>query len=560
MTENFSTIFEAHKPNYNLKSGDTIKANVIAIDRDYVTLDVGLKSEGLVPLSEFRDLYGTVEINIGDEVDVVLDNIEDGYGGNILSREKAKKQASWIDLTNKYHEGLSVFGVVTGKVKGGFTVDVNQVKAFLPGSLVDVRPVKDPKFTEGQEIEFKIIKMDLKRNNIVVSRKALLESENMQERSELLFNLEDGQVTTGIVKNLTDYGAFIDLGGVDGLLHITDISWKRIKHPSEVLNIGDEISVKVLRFDKDKNRVSLGMKQLGDDPWLELIAKYPLGSQLSGEVTNITDYGCFIEIENGVEGLVHMSEMDWTNKNIHPGKLVSLGDSVNVKVLEVDHERRRISLGMKQCIVNPWVAYAEQHKKGEKIKGTIKSITDFGIFIGLSGDIDGLVHLSDIAWDDSGENVVKNYAKGQEIEAVVLSIDPDRERVSLGIKQLKIDTFSEYLDANPKGTIVNASVLGVEKTHALLALAEGVKGEIKAVELSSEEKITDARNAVKVGDSVEAKIVHIDRKNKIINLSVKAKDEYEEATALQNYKQSADDASVRKLGDIFKEQISDNNS
>lgn len=558
MSDNFAKLFEENQSNNIIRQGDIIKANVLSIERDYVTLDAGLKSEGLVPIDEFCDASGDIEVSIGDEIDVVIDNIEDGFGGNILSREKAKKQAAWRDLTEKYKSGETVSGLVTGKVKGGFTVEVSQVKAFLPGSLVDVRPVKDTKFIEGKMVEFKIIKMDSKRNNIVVSRKALLESENTEERTALLESLAEGQVIKGLVKNLTDYGAFIDLGGIDGLLHITDISWKRIKHPSETLNIGDEITVKILRFDKDKNRVSLGMKQLGEDPWLDLVRRYPISTKLTGAVTNITDYGCFIEIEDGVEGLVHMSEMDWTNKNVHPSKIVSLGDEVEVKVLEIDDERRRISLGMKQCLSNPWISYSEEHSKGEKIKGVIKSITDFGVFIGLEGDIDGLIHLSDLSWDDTGENIVKEYSKGQEVEAVILSIDPERERVSLGIKQLTNDLFLEYLEANPKGTIVNAKITEVNKKNVLLDLAEGVVGEIKSRELSAEENVDDARNKVKLGDTLEAKIINADKKAKIIHLSVKAKDVAEEAEAIKSYQQSAN-ASTTKLGDLLKEQMSSDN-
>ncbi|NQY42302.1 MAG: 30S ribosomal protein S1 [Legionellales bacterium] len=556
MSENFAELFEKTQFDNLFRQGDIIKASVISIDRDYVILDAGLKSEGLIPINEFCNSEGQVEVSIGDEIDVVLDDIEDGFGGNVLSREKAKKQAAWLELTEKYKSGETVSGLVTGRVKGGFTVEVSQVKAFLPGSLVDVRPVKDPKFIEGKQVEFKIIKMDAKRNNIVVSRKALLESENAEERAALLESLAEGQVVRGIVKNLTDYGAFIDLGGIDGLLHITDISWKRISHPGKVLNIGDEITVKILKFDKEKTRFSLGIKQLGEDPWLDLVNKYPVGTKLVGKVTNITDYGCFVEIDKyGVEGLVHMTEMDWTNKNVHPSKVVSLGDEVEVQVLEIDNDRRRISLGMKQCISNPWVDYANRHNIGENIKGVIKSITDFGIFVGLEGSIDGLIHLSDLSYDDDGENAVKEYSKNQEIEAVILSIDPERERISLGIKQLTADVFLEYLDANPRGTIVNTKVIEVNKKDVKLELIEGVLGEIKARDLSAEENVDDARMKVKVGDNLEAKIISADKKAKVVYLSVKAKDVEEEAEAIKNYQQSAN-TSTTKLGDLFKEQMS----
>ncbi len=556
MSENFAELFEKNQFNSYIRQGDIIKANVLSIDRDYVTLDAGLKSEGLIPISEFYNAEGKVEVGIGDQIDVVLDDIEDGFGGNVLSREKAKKQAAWRDLTEKHKSGETVSGLVTGRVKGGFTVEVNQVKAFLPGSLVDVRPVKDPKFIEGKQVEFKIIKMDAKRNNIVVSRKALLESENAEERAALLDSLAEGQVVKGIVKNLTDYGAFIDLGGIDGLLHITDISWKRISHPGKVLSIGDETTVKILKFDKEKTRFSLGMKQLGEDPWLDLVNKYPIGTKLVGNVTNITDYGCFVEIDKyGVEGLVHMTEMDWTNKNVHPSKVVSLGDDVEVQVLEIDNDRRRISLGMKQCISNPWLDYANRHSKGEKIKGVIKSITDFGIFIGLEGSIDGLIHLSDLSYDDSGENIVKEYSKNQEVEAIILSIDSERERISLGIKQLTGDVFLEYLDANPKGTVVNTKIIEVNKKEVLVELAEGITGEIKARDLSAEENVDDARTKVKIDDTLEAKIINADKKTKIVYLSVRAKDAAEEAEAVKTYQKSASAGTT--LGDLFKEHMSD---
>ena len=561
MTENFKELFEASIGKTNMFPGAIVTAVVVGIDRSsgVVTLNAGLKSEGIVNIDEFLDENKNLEIKVGDEVEVSLDAVEDGFGETILSREKAKRHEAWNRLEKAHTAKETVRGIISGKVKGGFTVELGQVRAFLPGSLVDVRPVRDSTYLEGKELEFKVIKMDVKRNNIVVSRRAVVEEENSVERQALLESLTEGQEVKGIVKNLTDYGAFIDLGGIDGLLHITDISWKRVKHPSEVLNVGDEIRVKVLSFDRERNRVSLGMKQLGNDPWEDIINRYPEGARLSGKVTNITDYGCFVEIEDGVEGLVHMSEMDWTNKNIHPNKVVSLGDVVNVMVLEIDQERRRISLGMKQCQENPWDAFARTHNKGDKVSGKIRSITDFGIFIGLDGEIDGLVHLSDIAWNVAGEEAVKDFKKGQDVEAVILAIDPERERISLSIKQLANDPFSNYAETNAKGTIVTGKVTAVDAKQVTIELAPEVEGTIKANELSTE-KVDDARNLVKEGDEIEAKIMLVDKKNRSIVLSVKAKDAADEAEALRKYSRSAaDEAPSAKLGDILKEKIQTNN-
>jgi small subunit ribosomal protein S1 len=554
MSESFKELFEESIASTNMFPGAIIPAKVIDIDDDYVTLNAGLKSEGVVAIDEFCDKHGDLEIKIGDMVEVALDSVEDGYGETILSREKAKRQEAWRHLARCSENNETVTGVISGKVKGGFTVEIGSIRAFLPGSLVDVRPVRDPSYLEGKELEFKVIKMDAKRNNIVVSRRAVVEEENSAERQSLLESLHDGQELDGIVKNLTDYGAFIDLGGIDGLLHITDISWKRVKHPSEILSVGQEIKVKVLNFDHSRNRVSLGMKQLGNDPWVDLVERYPEGKTLSGKVTNITDYGCFVEIEEGVEGLVHMSEMDWTNKNIHPSKVVSLGDGVDVMVLEIDQERRRISLGMKQCVGNPWENFAAQHAKGEKVSGKIRSITDFGIFIGLDGEIDGLVHLSDISWSASSEEAVKQFKKGQEVEALILAIDADRERISLGIKQLEQDPFNSFVDSHGKGTIIKGKVIEVEPKMVTLELAEEVTGSIRAAELS-DKRVDDATTMVNVGDELEAKITNVDRKNRSISLSIKAKDAQEEQEAIRKYSKSGDEGSTTTLGDLLKEKM-----
>ncbi|KTD15612.1 30S ribosomal protein S1 [Legionella gratiana] len=558
MSESFKELFEQSIAGAQFYPGAIINAKVIGIDSDYVILNAGLKSEGIVPKEEFYDKDGALEVNLGDTVEVALDSVEDGYGETILSREKAKRQEAWRKLSKSHENNETVTGLISGKVKGGFTVEIGSIRAFLPGSLVDVRPVRDPSYLEGKELEFKVIKMDLKRNNIVVSRRAVVEEESSADRQALLESLHDGQELHGIVKNLTDYGAFIDLGGIDGLLHITDISWKRVKHPSEVLSVGQDIKVKVLSFDSERNRVSLGMKQLGNDPWVDLVERYPIGKKLQGKVTNITDYGCFVEIEEGVEGLVHMSEMDWTNKNVHPSKVVSLGDVVDVMVLEIDEERRRISLGMKQCVGNPWQQFAASYNKGQKVSGKIRSITDFGIFIGLDGDIDGLVHLSDISWTVPGEEAVKQYKKGQEIEAVILAIDPERERISLGVKQLEGDSFASFVDEYTKGAIVKGTVTAVDPKTVTVALADDITGTIRASELS-DERVDDATTVVKEGDEIEAKIINVDRKNRSITLSVKAKDAQDEADAIKKYSRT-EGSSTTTLGDLLKEKMASKES
>lgn len=557
MSESFSELFEQSMAGVQFYPGAIIPAKVVGIEDDYVTLHVGLKSEGVVPVEEFFDAHGKLEIQIGDTVEVALDSVEDGNGETLLSREKAKRQEAWRRLSKSHEKNETVVGLISGKVKGGFTVEIGSIRAFLPGSLVDVRPVRDTSYIEGKEMEFKVIKMDLKRNNIVVSRRAVVEEESSADRQALLESLHDGQVLEGVVKNLTDYGAFIDLGGIDGLLHITDISWKRVKHPSELLTVGQDVKVKVLSFDSSRNRVSLGMKQLGSDPWVDLVERYPVGKRLEGKVTNITDYGCFVEIEDGVEGLVHMSEMDWTNKNVHPNKVVSLGDVVAVMVLEIDSERRRISLGMKQCLGNPWHNFAEAHTKGEKVTGKIRSITDFGIFIGMDGDIDGLVHLSDISWNIPGEEAVKQFKKGQELEAVILAIDPERERISLGLKQLEGDEFVSYTEQFGKGAIVKGIVSAVEPKLVTVKLSEDVIGTIKATELS-DEKVDDATQVLKEGDEIEAKIMTVDKKNRIVTLSIKAKDADEHADSIKKYARTSESATTT-LGDLMKEQLASNN-
>jgi small subunit ribosomal protein S1 len=560
MSESFKELFEKSIVDAQFYPGAIINAKVIDVDDDYVTLNAGLKSEGIVSIDEFRDKNGDLEISIGDIVEVALDAVEDGYGETILSREKAKRQEAWRKLSKSHENNETVIGLISGKVKGGFTVEIGSIRAFLPGSLVDVRPVRDPSYLEGKELEFKVIKMDLKRNNIVVSRRAVVEEESSADRQDLLESLNDGQILDGVVKNLTDYGAFIDLGGIDGLLHITDISWKRVKHPSELLTVGQDVKVKVLSFDHERNRVSLGMKQLGNDPWVDLVERYPVGKKLEGKVTNITDYGCFVEIEEGVEGLVHMSEMDWTNKNVHPSKVVSLGDVVGVMVLEIDQVRRRISLGMKQCQGNPWQTFAETHAKGQKVTGKIRSITDFGIFIGLDGEIDGLVHLSDISWTIPGEEAVKQFKKGQELETVILAIDPERERISLGLKQLEGDVFTSYVEENPKGTLVRGKVASADAKSVTVELATDVFGTIRANDLS-EDKVDNAAAFVKEGDEIEAKITNIDRKNRTIALSVKAKDAQEQAEAIKKYSRSGDNAPVSTtIGDLLKEKMANKDS
>ena len=553
MSESFKELFEQSIVGAQFYPGAIISAKVIDIDDDFITLNAGLKSEGIVAIEEFHDKNGELEVKLGDTVEVALDSVEDGHGETILSREKAKRQEAWRKLSKCHENNETVTGLISGKVKGGFTVEIGSIRAFLPGSLVDVRPVRDPSYLEGKELEFKVIKMDLKRNNIVVSRRAVVEEESSADRQALLESLHDGQVLQGIVKNLTDYGAFIDLGGIDGLLHITDISWKRVKHPSELLTVGQDVNVKVLSFDSERNRVSLGMKQLGNDPWVDLVERYPVSKKLHGKVTNITDYGCFVEIEEGVEGLVHMSEMDWTNKNVHPSKVVSMGDMVDVMVLEIDEDRRRISLGMKQCVGNPWHQFSQSHSKGQKVHGKIRSITDFGIFIGLDGEIDGLVHLSDISWTVAGEEAVKQFKKGQDMEAVILAIDPERERISLGLKQLEGDNFTSYVEENGKGSIVKGQVSAVDAKTVTVDLAADVVGTIRASELA-EEKVDDATSLFKEGDEVEAKIINIDKKNRSIALSIKAKDAHDQAEAIKKYSRSGDVASTT-FGDLLKEKM-----
>ncbi len=551
MSESFAELFEESLKELDMKPGSIVVGTVVDIDSDWVTVNSGLKSEAVIPRSQFLNEKGELEVAVGDETYVSLEAVEDGFGETKLSREKAKRAESWKELEKAFEADEMVIGVINGKVKGGFTVDLKNIRAFLPGSLVDVRPVRDTAHLEGKELEFKVIKLDAKRNNVVVSRRAVLEAANSQEREELLANLQEGQSVKGIVKNLTDYGAFVDLGGVDGLLHITDMAWKRVKHPSEIVNVGDEINVKVLKFDKDKQRVSLGMKQMGNDPWQEIAQRYPEGTKITGQVTNLTDYGCFVEIEDGVEGLVHVSEMDWTNKNIHPSKVVNLGDSVEVMVLEIDEERRRISLGLKQCIDNPWETFAKSHEKGDKVSGKIKSITDFGIFIGLDGGIDGLVHLSDISWNKSGEDAVRDYKKGDEISAVVLQVDPERERISLGVKQIEEDPFNKYLTDNKKGAIVTGTVTAVDAKGVTVNLAEEVDGYIRVADLAVE-RVEDATEVASVGDSIEAKFMGVDRKNRTVNLSVKAKDQADEKEAIDKVNQQEDVGFANAMAEAFK--------
>jgi small subunit ribosomal protein S1 len=554
MTESFAELFEQSLAAQNLQPGAIVTGTVMEIRDDSVVVNAGLKSEGIVPISQFRNLNGELEVEVGDEVQVALDTMEDGFGETRLSRDKAKRALVWDKLEGAFEEDHTIEGKISGKVKGGFTVDIEDIRAFLPGSLVDVRPVRDPAYLEGKDLEFKIIKLDRKRNNIVVSRRAVVESEFSAEREALLERLEEGVIVKGVVKNLTDYGAFLDLGGIDGLLHITDMAWKRVHHPSEVVNVGDELEVRVLRFDRERNRVSLGLKQLGDDPWNDLSRRYPVGTRLFGKVSNITDYGCFVEIEDGVEGLVHVSEMDWTNKNVNPAKVVHTGDEVEVMVLDIDEERRRISLGMKQCQPNPWESFAATHNKGDKVTGGIKSITDFGIFIGLEGGIDGLVHLSDISWQDIGEEAVRNYRKGEELEAVVLAVDPERERISLGIKQLDQDPFATFMAAHPRGSMVKGTVKEVDPRGAVIELAEGVEGYLRANDIK-EERVEDATRELKVGDEIEAKFISLDRKNRTLSLSIRAKDDAEIAEALKEYKQGSASGGTTSLGDLLKEQL-----
>ncbi|MCH4563648.1 30S ribosomal protein S1 [Halomonas sp. EGI 63088] len=555
MSESFAELFEQSLQDINMEPGAIVAATVVDIDGDWVTVNAGLKSEGQIPAAQFRDENGELNIAVGDEVHVALEAVEDGFGETRLSREKAKRAEAWKILEAAFEKDEIVKGVINGKVKGGFTVDVDSIRAFLPGSLVDVRPVRDTTHLENKELDFKVIKLDPKRNNVVVSRRAVLEAENSAEREALLATLQEGQQITGIVKNLTDYGAFVDLGGVDGLLHITDMAWKRIKHPSEIVAVGDEINVKVLKFDRERNRVSLGLKQLGEDPWVNIKDRYPEGTQVHATVTNLTDYGCFAELEEGVEGLVHVSEMDWTNKNIHPSKVVQVGDDVDVMILDIDEERRRISLGIKQCTANPWETFNAEYKKGDRVKGTIKSITDFGIFIGLEGGIDGLVHLSDISWTETGEEAVRGFKKGDEAEAVILSIDPERERISLGIKQLDTDPVAEFLAVNDKGTIVTGRVVEVDAKEAHVELATDVVAVLKASEISAD-RVEDARNVLNVGDSVEARIIGVDRKNRQIALSIKAKDQDDTRQNLKKLREeSPESGGPTTIGDLIKQQM-----
>ncbi|KAI2694286.1 MULTISPECIES: 30S ribosomal protein S1 [unclassified Pseudomonas] len=564
MSESFAELFEESLKTLNLQAGSIITGVIVDIDYQarWVTVHAGLKSEALIPLEQFYNDAGDLTINVGDEVHVALDSVEDGFGETKLSREKAKRAECWIVLEAAFAAEEVVKGVINGKVKGGFTVDVNGIRAFLPGSLVDVRPVRDTTHLEGKELEFKVIKLDQKRNNVVVSRRSVLEAENSAEREALLESLQEGQQVKGIVKNLTDYGAFVDLGGVDGLLHITDMAWKRIKHPSEIVNVGDEIDVKVLKYDRERNRVSLGLKQLGEDPWVAIKARYPESTRVTARVTNLTDYGCFAELEEGVEGLVHVSEMDWTNKNIHPSKVVQVGDEVEVMVLDIDEERRRISLGIKQCKSNPWEDFSGQFNKGDKISGTIKSITDFGIFIGLDGGIDGLVHLSDISWNEVGEEAVRRFKKGDELDTVILSVDPERERISLGIKQLESDPFSEYVQENDKGAIVKGIVKEVDAKGAIITLADDIEATLKASEISRD-RVEDARNVLKEGQEVEAKIISVDRKSRVIQLSIKSKDDAEEKEAIQSLRDkpatSEPAAGPTTLGDLLRAQMEKQN-
>ena len=558
MSESFADLFEESLQTIEMAPGSIVTGTVVDIDDDWVIVHAGLKSEGVIPKNQFLNEEGECTLSIGDQVKVAMEVVDDGFGETRLSREKARRAESWQQLEEASEKSEVVVGIINGKVKGGFTVDVNDIRAFLPGSLVDIRPLRETAHLEGKPLEFKVIKLDQKHNNVVVSRRAVLEEENSHERDALLASMQEGQDVKGIVKNLTDYGAFVDLGGVDGLLHITDMAWKRIRHPSEMVNVGDEVDVRVLKFDREKNRVSLGMKQLGEDPWVDIIRRYPEGARVTATVTNLTDYGCFAEIESGVEGLVHVSEMDWTNKNIHPSKVVSVGDETEVMVLDIDEDRRRISLGIKQCRPNPWEEFSVSHGKNEKITGNIKSITDFGIFIGLDGGIDGLVHLSDISWNEPGETAVRRYSKGEEVETIILSVDPERERISLGIKQLDQDPFSDYTAVNDRGTIVKGKVIETDVKEVVIELAEDVTGIMKASEISLD-RVEDARSVLAVDDEVEVKIINVDRKNRTIGLSIKAKDVEEERQAVRDHqKQESDRSGPATLGDLIKAQMNQN--
>jgi len=553
MSESFAELFAESQAEKHMKPGSIVTGRVMEVRQDLVIVNAGLKSEGAIPIEQFYNENCQLEVAVGDEIEVALDAVEDGYGETKLSREKAKRAAAWAILEQAYETHETITGVITEKVKGGFTVNMNDIRAFLPGSLVDVRPVRDTTYLEGKPLDFKVIKLDKRRNNVVVSRRAVVEKENNQERDALLETMQEGMVRRGVVKNLTDYGAFVDLGGVDGLLHITDMAFKRVKHPSEVVNVGDEIDVKILKFDRERIRVSLGLKQLGEDPWINIARRYPVNTRVVGKVTNLADYGCFVEIEEGVEGLVHVSEMDWTNKNIHPSKVVQIGDEVEVMVLDIDEERRRISLGIKHCHPNPWDEFAATHNKNDKVVGHIKSITDFGIFVGLSGSIDGLVHLSDISWNVPGEIAVRNYKKGDEVEAVVLAVDAERERISLGIKQLDKDPFSNYVAQYPKGSVVKCVVGEVDSAKAVVQLDEGVEGLLRAQELAHE-RVDDARHFLKEGNEIQVKIIGVDRKKRVISVSVKALVSEEEAAAVQDYSNSQPNVNTT-FGDLFKEQM-----
>ncbi|WP_420992918.1 30S ribosomal protein S1 [Cupriavidus sp. 30B13] len=552
--ESFAALFEESVARSNMKAGEVISAEVVRIDHNFVVVNAGLKSEAFVPVEEFLNDQGELEVQAGDYVSVAIDALENGYGDTILSRDKAKRLASWLNLEKALEDGEIISGTVTGKVKGGLTVMVNGIRAFLPGSLVDVRPIKDTTPYEGKTLEFKVIKLDRKRNNVVLSRRAVVEATLGEERQKLMETLKEGAIVNGIVKNITDYGAFVDLGGIDGLLHITDLAWRRVRHPSEVLSVGQEITAKILKFDQEKNRVSLGVKQLGEDPWVGISRRYPQSTRLFGKVTNLTDYGAFVEIEAGIEGLVHVSEMDWTNKNVAPSKVVQLGDEVEVMVLDIDEDKRRISLGMKQCKANPWDDFSRNHKKGDKLAGQIKSITDFGVFIGLPGGIDGLVHLSDLSWQETGEEAVRKYKKGDDVEAVVLGIDVDKERISLGIKQLSGDPFNNFISANDKGSLVNGTIKTVDAKGAVVQLADDVEGYLRASEISAD-RVEDARNVLKEGEQITALVVNVDRKSRNINLSIKAKDSAEQQEAMQKFQADTGTAGTTNLGALLKAKL-----
>ena len=551
--ENFAEMLEESLAGQQMRPGSLLTGRVVDVGPDVVMVSAGLKSDSAIPASQFRDETGTLTVAVGDEVEVALDAVEDGFGETRLSREKAKRAQAWRRLENAFEGSDNVSGVISGKVKGGFTVDIDDIRAFLPGSLVDVRPVRDTSYLEGKPLEFKVIKLDPRRNNVVVSRRAVVEIENSAEREALLERLEEGAVMNGVVKNLTDYGAFVDLGGIDGLLHITDMAWRRVRHPTEVVNVGDEIEVKVLKYDRERNRVSLGLKQLGEDPWVSIAQRYPEGSRIAGRVTNIADFGAFVEIEEGVEGLVHVSEMDWTNRNIHPSRVVQIGDETQVMILDVDEERRRISLGIKQCLPNPWEEFSLTHAKGDRVAGRIKSITDFGMFVGLDGGIDGLVHVSDLSWNEDGETLLRNHRKGEEIETVVLAVDAERERISLGIKQLDRDPFSSWLNEHPRGSVLTATVSEVEQRGARVDLAEGLEGYIRASEISRE-RVDDARTVLRAGERVEVKVIAVDRRRRGVSLSIRERESDEEATAMEQYAANVDDAPAT-IGDLVKEQM-----